>query len=34
MERKLCPWVFNTGAEEIKLTPALVGDKLYVNVLF
>ena len=38
MEKKLCPWFFNTGAEEIKLTPALVGNKLYVldsnNVLW
>ncbi|MFH1392744.1 MAG: C39 family peptidase, partial [bacterium] len=38
MERKLCPWFFNTGAPEIKLTPALVGNKLYVldsnNVLW
>ncbi|MFH1392755.1 MAG: C39 family peptidase, partial [bacterium] len=38
MERKLCPWFFNTGAEEIKVTPCLFGNKLYVldsnNVLW
>ena len=30
MEKKLCSWFFDTGAEEIKLTPALSGNKLYV----
>jgi len=38
MERELCPWFFDTGADEIKLTPALFGNKLYVldsnNVLW